>query len=73
MRLCSQLYTVQTGYGTDPVPCPVGNGTLSLKRVKLTTRFHIVLRLGMRGAIPPLPHMSSWQMNIFIFHLTKEP
>jgi hypothetical protein len=71
MKAYSQLYTVKTGYGTDPVPCPVGTGTLSLKRVKLTTRFHIVLRLAMCRAIPLLPHMTSWHMNNFIFYLTK--
>jgi hypothetical protein len=28
--------------------------------VKLTTHPYIVLRLRMHGAVPPLPHMSSW-------------
>jgi len=30
--------------------------------VKLTTHLHLVLRLRMRGAIPPLPHMSQCLM-----------
>jgi hypothetical protein len=37
--------------------------TLQLKRlgVKLTTHFHLVPRLRMRGAVPPLP-TSSWRV-----------
>jgi hypothetical protein len=29
--------------------------------MKLTTHLHLVLRLRMLGAIPPLPHMSAWR------------
>jgi hypothetical protein len=28
------------------------------RRVNLTTHLHVVVRLGVRGAIPPLPHTS---------------
>jgi len=29
--------------------------------VKLTTHFHLVPRLRIHGAIPPLPNTSSWR------------
>jgi len=34
-----------------------GNG----RGVKLTTHLHVMPRLGMRGAMPPLPNTSSWR------------
>jgi len=35
--------------------------------MKLTTHLHLVLRLRMRGAIPPLLHTSSWRGSRYVF------
>jgi hypothetical protein len=55
---------VQTGSGAQPASylmCPEVF-PLGIKRpgVKLTTHFHLVPRLRMRGATSPCPHTSSW-------------
>jgi len=43
---------------------PMGTVTLSLRvmwpGLRMTTYLHLVPRLRMWGAIPPLPHTSSW-------------
>lgn len=55
----------QTGSGTQSVSYSMGTegflpGGLSGRDVKLTAYFHLVPTLRMRGAIPPLPDISSW-------------
>jgi hypothetical protein len=32
----------------------------SVRIMKLTTKFHLLAKLRMRGAMPPLPHRPSW-------------
>jgi hypothetical protein len=45
---------IQTGSGVHPASYAMGTGG-SFRGVKLTTHLHIMPRLRMRGAIPPLP------------------
>ena len=51
------IHRIQIGSWSCPASCPVV--TRSLRRVKLTTHLHIVLRIRMRGLTPPLPHTYS--------------
>jgi hypothetical protein len=50
----SLRHRVQTSSGTRPASCAVGT-----RGVKLTTQLHLVPRVRIRGALPPLPHKSS--------------
>jgi hypothetical protein len=49
------------------LPIQLAMGAVSLKRkqpeCEVTTHLHPVLRLGMIGAIPPLPHMPAWNAH----------
>jgi hypothetical protein len=72
---------MQTGSGgiTEPptqwVSVALSLGVKAGGGVKLTTHFHLVPRLRMRGAIPLLPNMPSWRdaqlkhRDIFTFYL----
>jgi hypothetical protein len=57
----SFLQIVNTGSGPNQLPVQRALRTFSLRTVdrdvKLSTRFHLELRLGMSGAIPPAPCM----------------
>jgi len=54
-RILSLRSRVQTGTGAHPVSSAVGTGWT----VKLITHLHLVSRLRILGAVPPLPHTSS--------------
>jgi hypothetical protein len=51
---------VQTGSGAHPASCQMGTEVHS-RDVNLTTHLHLATELGIRGAMPPLPHTSSWR------------
>ena len=59
--------SIQTGSGTNRAFYSVGTTTLffgkSSQGVELTTHLLLVMRLRMRGAIPPIPHMPSRHMH----------
>jgi hypothetical protein len=60
----SPLRHVQNGSGAHQAAYPMLSRTLTLgvnvRYMKLTAQLHIVTKLRMRGAIPPLPNTPSW-------------
>ena len=66
-RNFSPLQKVETGCGTHPTFYSKGKGLLhwgqSGRSVKLTTPHHLLPRLRMNGAVPLLPHTTSWCVN----------
>jgi hypothetical protein len=51
------FHSVQTGSGTHPIKWVLKALSRGMKR---TTNLHSMSRIGMRGAITPLPHISSY-------------
>jgi hypothetical protein len=73
-RNFSLLYSFQTSSGAHLGSYKMGTTHLftwgqSVQGVKVTTRLHLVLRLRIPGAIPPLSHTSSWWDNFLTLHL----
>jgi hypothetical protein len=56
-------HRVQTSSGSHPASYPMGTRGSFPRGVKLTTHLHPVPRSRMHGAIPPLPHMSTWHSS----------
>ena len=59
--------------GAYPVSYSVGNGHCFLQGkvaggIMLTTYFHLMLSLGISGAIHLLPHMVSWCVQGEVYH-----
>jgi len=52
-------HNIQTGSKPYPTSYPMVIGGKVAGDVKLTTHLHLVRRLGMRGAIPPVPQYVS--------------
>jgi len=54
-------HCIQTGTGAHPTSYPKGNGDSPGVKRPERDYSHLVPRLRMRGAVPPLPHTSSWR------------
>lgn len=58
----------------DSFPCSVGTRFISQeqsgRRMNLTIRLHLVLRLRMSGSVPLFPSMSLWRLEIKLVALT---
>jgi hypothetical protein len=60
----SVLHGVHSASGSHLNPYSIITGS---KAIKLTTHLHLVQRLGIREAMPPLRHTSSWCEQIYVY------
>jgi hypothetical protein len=56
----SPRYLVPTEPGAYPVPSVMGSGGGGFQSARLIIQLHLVSRLNISGALPPLNHTSSW-------------
>jgi hypothetical protein len=64
-REFSLLHSIQSGSGTHPASCPMNNwGSFSRDKVtrimKLATHLHLLPRIRILAAVPPLPYTYLW-------------